>query len=115
MSEHRYEHDPAAGETHGRGDGDPHERLNTPVSEVEEQAEWDRIGQRGPEVDVAGMGRPQTSDTRGTDGDPELSRDQDERETRNPGQSTPFGETDAEGEAMRRVEEETGVPLTDDD
>jgi hypothetical protein len=113
MSDRRYEHDPEGGETHGRGDRDPHDALNTPVSEIEKDAERERIGQRGPEVDVAGMGRAQGADTRGTDGDPVLSRTDDEREERNPAQSTPRGVVDAERDAVRRVEEDTGVPLED--
>ena len=57
------------------------------------------------------MGRPETSDTRGSDGDPVL-RDNGDREVHNPAQMTPRGVVDAEEEAMRRAEERTGVPLT---
>ena len=32
-----------------------------------------------------------------------------------PAQSTPFGELDAEADALHRVEEHTGVPLTEDE
>jgi hypothetical protein len=114
--EHRYHHDPAEGETHPPDpDGDPHDALNTPVSEIEREAEWERVGRRVSDADVTGMGRPQTSTTRGQDGDPVLREEDDEREARNPGQSTPRGVADAEEDAMRRVEEHTGVPLTDDD
>jgi hypothetical protein len=65
-------------------------------------------------ADPTGMGRPQTSDTRGSDGDP-VMRDNGEREAHNPAQMTPRGVTDAEQEAMRRAEERTGVPLTADE
>jgi hypothetical protein len=112
----RYNHDPAAGETHAPDpDRDPHDALNTPVSEIEADAEWQRLGRRDSVADVTGMGRPQTSDTRGSDGDPVLRESDDDREERNPGQTTPFGETDAEQDALRRVEEDTGVPLTEDE
>ena len=88
----RYHHDPDAGETHPPDpDADPHAALNTPVSEIEDGADWERIGRRESVADVTGMGRPQTSDTRGSDGDPVLRPSDDEREARNPGQSTPFG------------------------
>jgi hypothetical protein len=114
--EHRYDHDPARGETHPPdADQDPHDALNTPVSEIESEAEWQRLGRRESVADITGMGRAQTSTTRGQDGDPVLREQDEERETRNPGQSTPRGVVDAEGEAMRRVEEHTGVPLTDDE
>jgi hypothetical protein len=96
-----------------RPDQDPHAPLNTPVSEIEREAEWQNVG-RASTADVTGMGRPQTSDTRGTDGDPVLPEAQDHEE-RNPAQSTPYGVTDAERDALERVEEHTGVPLTDDD
>ena len=94
---------------------DPHASLNTPVSEIESEAEWQTIGRRESVADVTGMGRAQTSTTRGLDGDPELSESDDERESRNPNQSTPRGVLDGEEDAMRRVEEHTGVPLTDDE
>jgi hypothetical protein len=94
---------------------DPHHALNTPVSEIESDAEWQRLGRRESVSDVTGMGRAQTSDTRGSDGDPVLRESDDEREERNPGQSTPFGEADAEADALHRVEEHTGVPLTEDE
>jgi hypothetical protein len=111
----RYYHDPAAGETHAPdADADPHAALNTPVSEIEGD-EWQRVGRRESVSDVTGMGRPQTSDTRGSDGDPVLRESDDEREARNPGQSTPFGELDPEEDALHRVEEHTGVPLSDDE
>jgi hypothetical protein len=93
---------------------DPHASLNTPVSEIEADAELERLGRHEPVVDVTGMGRPQSSDTRDTDGDPVLSEADDERGARNPAQSTPRGVVDAEEEAMRRVQEDTGVPLVDD-
>jgi hypothetical protein len=112
----RYNHAPDAGETHPpTADADPHASLNTPVSEIEEDAEWQRLGRRDSVADVTGMGRAQTSDTRGSDGDPVLSESDDEREARNPGQSTPFGELDAEQDALQRVEEHTGVPLVEDE
>jgi hypothetical protein len=113
----RYNHDPDLGETHPPAtDIDPHDALNTPVSEIESDAEWQRIGRRDSVADVRGMGRAQTSTTRGVEGgDPELRESDDEREARNPAQSTPRGIVDAEQEAMRRVEDETGVPLTDDE
>ena len=94
---------------------DPHDALNTPVSEIESDAEWQRLGRRESVSDVTGMGRAQTSDTRGSDGDPVLRESDDEREERNPAQSTPFGELDAEADALHRVEEHTGVPLTEDE
>jgi hypothetical protein len=114
---HRYNHNPNLGETHPpEADADPHDALNTPVSEIESELEYQRLGRRDSVADVRGMGRPQTSDTRGVEGgDPELRESDDQREARNPGQSTPRGIVDAEEEAMRRVEEETGVPLTDDE
>jgi hypothetical protein len=112
----RYNHDPEVGETHAPDpDADPHAALNTPVSEIESDAEWQRLGRRESTSDVTGMGRAQTSDTRGTDGDPVLRESDDDREARNPGQSTPFGETDAEEDALLRVEDHTGVPLTDEE
>ena len=43
---------------------DPHASLNTPVSEIEADAELERLGHHEPVVDVTGMGRPQSSDTR---------------------------------------------------
>jgi hypothetical protein len=92
---------------------DPHADLNTPVSEIEAEAA-ENVGRRGSLVDVAGMGRAQTADGRRGDGDPELRETDEEREARNPAQSTPRGIVDAETEAMHRVEESTGVPLTDD-
>jgi hypothetical protein len=96
-------------------DVDPHHALNTPVSEEEHAAESERIGRRVSVSDVTGMGRAQTSDTRGQDGDPVLRESDDAREERNPAQSTPFGEVDAEQDALLRVEEETGVPLIDEE
>jgi hypothetical protein len=84
------------------------------VSEIEADAELERLGHHEPVADVTGMGRPQTSDTRNTDGDPVLS-ESDDRETRNAAQSTPRGVADAEEEAMRRAQEHTGVPLVDDE
>jgi hypothetical protein len=112
----RYNHDPAAGETHPPDpDADPHAALNTPVSEIEGDAGWQRVGRRESVSDVTGMGRPQTSDTRGSEGDPVLRASDDEREARNPAQSTPFGERDPEEDALHRVEEHTGVPLSDDE
>jgi hypothetical protein len=115
MPDHpQYNHDPERGETHGKPEEqDPHSPLNTPVSEIEKDAEWQRLGRRESTSDVTGMGRPQTSDTRGTDGDPVLAED-DDHEERNPAQSTPRGVVDAEAEAVHRVEEDTGVPLGDD-
>jgi hypothetical protein len=112
----RYHHDPDAGETHPPDpDADPHAPLNTPVSEIEDDADWERVGRRESVADVTGMGRPQTSDTRGSEGDPVLRPSDDEREARNPGQSTPFGELDPEQDALHRVEEHTGVRLSDDE
>jgi hypothetical protein len=109
----RYNHDPDAGETHPPDrNADPHAALNTPVSEIE-QEDWERLGRHERVADVTGMGRPQTSDTRGTEGDPVLRESDDEREARNPGQSTPFGEADPEEDVLQRVEEHTGVHLTD--
>jgi hypothetical protein len=108
---HQHDHDPPAGE---RRD-DPHAALNTPVSEIESEAEWQTLGRRESVADVTGMGRAQTSTTRGLDGDPVLRESDDERESRNPNQSTPRGVLDGEEDAMRRVEEHTGVPLTDDE
>jgi hypothetical protein len=120
----QYHHDPQHGETRyppqsgpqhsGRpGHDDPHSVLNTPVSEIEAEAEVERLGHRDPISDVTGMGRAQTSDTRGTDGDP-VMRGSGDRETHNPAQTTPRGVQDAEEDAMRRVQEHTGVPLVDD-
>lgn len=117
----QYHHDARRGETryppesgseYGgvRDEADPHSRLNTPVSEVEEAAETDRLGIAGPGVDVAGMGRAQRSDTRGGAGDPEFGNRPD-REEHNPAQSTPRGVLDPEAEAVRDVEERLGVDL----
>jgi hypothetical protein len=94
---------------------DPHAALNTPVSEIESEAEWQTLGRRERVADVTGMGRAQTSTSRGLDGDPVLRESDDERESRNPNQSTPRGVRDGEEDAMRRAEEHTGVPLTDDE
>jgi hypothetical protein len=117
----RYEHDatkgetrypPEEGEQYGgrRGERDPHGRLNTPVSEIEQQAEQEGAAQGGPVNDVRGMGSAQ--DGQGNPELPEGSRG--DREERNPGQTTPRGVEDAEAEAMRRAQEATGVPLVDD-
>jgi hypothetical protein len=109
-----HNHDPEQGETAGRPPAsDPHSALNTPVSEIEKDAEWQRLGRRESTADITGMGRPQTSDTRGSDGDPVLD-EADDHEERNPAQSTPRGVVDAEAEAIHRVEESTGVPLDGD-
>jgi hypothetical protein len=106
---------PESGSQHsGRpGHGDPHSALNEPVAEIEADAEWQRIGRRDSVADPTGMGRPETSDTRGTQGDP-VMRGSGDREAHNPAQMTPRGVVDAEEEAMRRAQERTGVPLTDD-
>jgi hypothetical protein len=106
---------PESGSQHsGRpGRGDPHSALNEPVAEIEADAEWQRIGRRDSVADPTGMGRPETSDTRGTQGDP-VMRGSGDREAHNPAQMTPRGVVDAEEEAMRRAQERTGVPLTDD-
>lgn len=93
---------------------DPHSALNTPVSEIEEEAR-ENVGHRVSAVDVTGMGRAQGADTRGQDDEPELSEQDDEREARNPAQSTPRGVVDAEAAELRKVEEDTGVPLIDDE
>jgi hypothetical protein len=118
----QYHHDSRRGETRyppqsgrqhsGRpGHSDPHSALNQPVSEIEADAEWQRLGRRDSVSDVTGMGRPETSDTRGTGGDP-VMRGSCDREAHDPAQMTPRGVADAEEEAMRRAEERTGVPLT---
>jgi hypothetical protein len=106
---------PESGSQHsGRpGHRDPHSALNEPVAEIEADAEWQRIGRRDSVADTTGMGRPETSDTRGTQGDP-VMRGSGDREAHNPAQMTPRGVVDAEEEAMRRAQERTGVPLTDD-
>jgi hypothetical protein len=117
----QYDHRPDAGETryppesgeqHSgvRDQRDPHEPLNTPLTELDEEADIDRIGHGGGHVDVAGMGSPQRGDNDRAGGDPSFGTRPD-REERNPGQTTPFGETDAEADAVRRAEESTGVPL----
>ena len=113
----QYHHDPAHGETRyppEGGESDPHSALNTPVSEIEARADEVRVGHRDSTADVTGMGRPESSDTRGSDGDPVERGGAEDREVRNAAQSTPRGVLDAEAEAMRRAEERTGVPLTDD-
>jgi hypothetical protein len=121
----QYHHDPQHGETRyppqsgpqhsGRpGHDDPHSALNQPVAEIEAEAEWQRIGRLQSVSDPTGMGRPETADTRGTDGDP-VMRGNGDREAHNPAQMTPRGVLDAEEEAVRRAEERTGVPLTEDD
>jgi hypothetical protein len=118
----QYHHDARRGETRyppqtgaqyaGRpGHDEPHSSLNVPVTEIEADAELERIGRRDSVADITGMGRPETSDTRGSDGDPVL-RESDDREAHNPAQMTPRGVADAEEEAMRRAEQRTGVPLT---
>jgi hypothetical protein len=106
---------PQAGSEHsGRpGHDEPHSALNRPVSEVEAEAEVERIGRRISVADTTGMGRPETSDTRGTEGDPVLREQDVEREAHNPAQMTPRGVLDAEEEAVRRAQERTGVPLAD--
>jgi hypothetical protein len=120
----QYDHRPDAGETryppesgeqHSGvpGQRDPHEPLNTPLSELDEEADVDRIGHGGGHADVTGMGRQQRGDKDQSGGDPTFGTRPD-REERNPGQNTPFGETDAEAEAVHRAEEATGVPLEPD-
>jgi hypothetical protein len=120
----QYHHDARRGETRyppesgsqysGRpGHSDPHSALNEPVAEIEADAEWQRIGRRDSVADTTGMGRPETSDTRGTEGDP-VMRGSGDREVHNPAQMTPRGVIDAEEEAMRRAQARTGVPLTDE-
>jgi hypothetical protein len=120
----QYDHDARRGETRyppqdgfqhsGRpGHDDPHSALNQPVADVDREAELERIGRRDSVADVMGMGRLQSSDTRGTHGDPEM-RESGDREAHNSAQMTPRGVLDAEKEAMRRPQERTGVPLTDD-
>jgi hypothetical protein len=119
----QYHHDARRGETRyppqsgpqhsGRpGHDEPHSALNQPDAEIEGDAELQRVGRRNSVADTTGMGRPQTSDTRGTEGDPVL-REGGDREAHNPAQMTPRGVLDAEEEAMRRAEERTGVPLTE--
>lgn len=98
-----------------RSGDDPHHALNTPVSEIEREAERERGIHRDSVSDVTGMGHAQNSDTRDTDGDPVLRESDDARESRNPAQSTPRGELDAEEDVLRRVEEHTGVPLIDEE
>jgi hypothetical protein len=119
MADHRYEHDARRGETRfppqegsqyggRRGERDPHERLNTPVSEAEAEVDPGH----GGGVDVRGMGRPQKHGSPDA-GDPELPESsRGDRETRNEAQTTRRGIPDAEREAMRDAEEKTGVPLT---
>jgi hypothetical protein len=120
----QYHHDARRGETRyppqsgpqhsGRpGHSEPHSALNEPVSEIEAEDEWQRVGRRESVADVTGMGRPETGDTRGTEGDP-VMRGSEDREVHNPAQMTPRGVLDAEEEAMARAEERTGVPLTGD-
>jgi hypothetical protein len=109
----RYPPQPGAQQPGRPGRDEPHSRLNQSVADVEAEAEFQRLGRRDSVADTTGMGRPQTSDTRGTHGDPVLREDGD-RETHNPAQMTPRGVLDAEEEAMRRAEERTGVPLTGD-
>jgi hypothetical protein len=106
---------PESGAQHsGRpGHGEPHSALNTPISEIEGADEAERNARRDSVADVTGMGRPETSDTRGSDGDPVLRGGDDEREVRNAAQTTPRGVVDAEEEAIRRAEERTGVAPTD--
>jgi hypothetical protein len=119
----QYHHDARRGETRyppdsgsqhsGRpGHSEPHSALNEPVADIEAEAETQSIGRRDSVADPTGMGRPETSDTRGTEGDP-VMRGSGDRETHNPAQMTPRGVIDAEEEAMRRAEERTGVSLTD--
>jgi hypothetical protein len=121
----QYHHDASRGETRyppqagsqhsGRpGHDEPHSALNQPVDEIEADDEWQRAGRRDSAADPTGMGRPQTSDTRGSEGDP-VMRDNGERELHNPAQMTPRGVVDAEEEAIRRAEERTGVPLMPDE
>jgi len=121
----KYHHDARRGETRyppqsgsqysGRpGHDDPHSVLNRPVAEIEADAELQRLGRRDSVADTTGMGRPESSDTRGTPGDP-VPRTTGDREAQNPAQMTPRGVLDAEEEAMRRAEERTGVPLTEDE
>jgi hypothetical protein len=120
----QYDHDARRGETgyppqdgfqHSArpGHGGPHSALNRPVADVDEEAEFERIGRRDSVADVTGMGRPQSSGMRGAHGDPEM-RASGDREAHNCAQMTPRGVLDAEEEAMRRAQERSGVPLTDD-
>jgi hypothetical protein len=119
----KYEHDaqrgatrypPDQGEEYGgrKVERDPHDRLNTPVEDIEEAAERDAGIRGGPVTDVTGMGGRE----RGGEGDDPVLPDgsRGDREERAPRQSTPRGEPDAEAEAVRRAEEATGVPLEDD-
>jgi hypothetical protein len=120
----RYEHDAGKGETRyppqegeqygGRpGERDPHSRLNTPLSDLERQAQEEGAPRGGPVVDVQGMGGGAKGGGEGSDPElPEGSRG--DREARNAAQTTPRGVEDAEAEAMRRAQEATGVPLVDD-
>jgi hypothetical protein len=121
----QYHHDAHRGETRyppesgsqhsGRpGHRDPHSSLNEPVADIEADAESHRGTRRDSVADTTGMGRPQSADTRGTEGDP-VMRESGDREVHNPAQMTPRGITDAEEEAMRRAQDRTGVPLTDED
>src|SRR5689334_2782915 len=91
----QYDHRPDAGETRyppetGKehpgepGERDPHEPLNTPLGELEDEAELARIGASSTKPDVQGMGRAQTADNDQQGGDPTLGTRPD-RETRNEG------------------------------
>jgi hypothetical protein len=109
----QYNHDARKGETRGPDDRDPHAQLNTPVADIEAQADVEGRPARGPVADIEGMGSGQKRNPGQGAGDPSLGTRPD-RETRNPAQTTPRGVEDAEAEAMRAAEEATGVPLTDD-
>jgi len=101
------------GDRGGRpGEHDPHGRLNRPVDDIEREAEHDAGVRLHPTNDVAGMGRGGGSSEGPDPMLPEGSRA--DREERSPGQSTPFGEPDAEADAVRRAEEATGVPLEEE-
>src|SRR4051812_17663108 len=117
----QYHHDPDKGETRYppqsgyqhtgvKDERDAHSPLNTPVSEIEANADIDRIGAGATNSDIEGMGRAQQANPGQGDGDPHVGG-REPGETKNPAQTTPFGELDAEGEAVRRAEEATGVPL----
>jgi hypothetical protein len=119
----QYHHDAHRGETRyppesgsqhsGRpGHAEPHSALNEPVDEAGAERAAEAVGRRDSVADVTGMGRPETADTRGEEGDP-VERGNPDAEARNPAQNTPRGRLDAEREAMERAEERTGVRLAD--
>jgi hypothetical protein len=114
----QYDHDAGKGETRyppqegeqyrGRpGERDPHSRLNTPLSELDRQAEEERVGD-GRLIAASMEGAAAGSD----DDSPEGGRaDKEERE---PVESTREVEDGEAEEALRRAQDEAGGTIERD-